>query len=247
MSVLEIKNLTFKYKEHIVFDKLNLSINKGSHITILGGVGSGKTTLVKLIQKHHKAIKISGEYCIIESLPTYQIVGKTVKDQLTFHMRMHGYSNRKINNRFKKIITHFKFDDILDQDPFHLSIGLKQLVVIASYLVLDNKILVFDNAFNLLDNYHKQNLFNYLKNMKSTIICLSSNSEDALFGDRLVIINKKIVFQGPIKTAFDNDKIFTKNELSLPFMADLSLKLQYYELLDKIILDMDEMVDNVWK
>ena len=60
-------------------------------------------------------------------------------------------------------------------------------------------------------------------------------------------MNKKIVFQGSIKTIFDNDKIFNQNGLALPFMADLSLKLQYYGLIDQIILDMNEVVDKIWK
>ena len=247
MSVLEIKNLTHKYKNNKVFDKLNISINKGTHITILGGVGSGKTTLVKLIKQKHKAIKINGDYNIIYSNPLTQLVGKTVKEQLMFHMEINNYSKRKITSRIKKIKTHFDIEPFIDQDPFKLGTSFQQFIVILSYLVLDNNILIFDNAFNFLDDSQKEQLFKYLKTLKSTIICLSSNSFDSLFGDELAIMNKKIIFRGPIKTVFDSDKVFNQNGLNMPFMADLSLKLQYYEIIDRIILDMDEAVDEIWK
>lgn len=248
MSVLNIKNLTYSYPHKKIFDRLNLSINKGCHITILGSVGSGKSTLIRLIKEKHKDIHIVSDYYIIESKPLNQIVGKTVEEQLTFHMRMNNYSNRKISNRIKKIVKHFSFEEILNIDPFHLSVGIQQLVVIASYLILDSDILIFDNAFNLLDEFNKQKVFDYLKTKKkTTIIAFSSNPEDVLMGQEMAIMNKKIVFRSTLKTAFDNDKVFLSNNLNMPFMADLSLKLEYYEIIDRIILDKNDLVNEIWK
>ena len=176
MSILDIKNLTFSYPNKKIFNKLNLSINKGSHITILGPIGSGKTTLVNLINEKHKSIKISGNYYIIYSNPLNQIVGKTVKEQLLFHMELNNYSSRKISNRIKKIVNYFDIESILDVDPFRLSVGIQQLIVIASYLVLDSDIFIFDNSFNLLDEINRKKVFDYLKKLKKiTIICFSSN------------------------------------------------------------------------
>ena len=248
MSVLDIKNLTFSYPNKKIFNKLNLSINKGSHITILGPIGSGKTTLVNLINEKHKSIKISGNYYIIYSNPLNQIVGKTVREQLLFHMELNNYSSRKISNRIKKIVNYFDIESILDVDPFRLSVGIQQLIVIASYLVLDSDIFIFDNSFNLLDETNRKKVFDYLKKLKKiTIICFSSNPEDVLMGEEMAIMNQKIVFKSILKTAFDNDKIYLSNNLNLPFMADLSLKLQYYEIIDKIILDKNDLVNEIWK
>ena len=244
MGVLTIKKLTYKK----TFDKLDLDIKKGSNITILGCSGSGKSTLVSLIETGHKKIKITGNLVSMSGLVNRQIVGKTVLEQLRFHMVLNHYSERKINNRIKKITGYFDIDEILDKDPFHLSMGEKQLVILLSYLVLDMDIIVFDNSFCYLDKKIKTKVFKYIKEIKRlTIVNFSSNPDDAYLSNEIAVLNKNIVYREAIQYAFNSDKLYYSNGLDLPFMGDLCLKLKYYDIIDKTIFDRTELVNEIWK
>ena len=245
MGVLTIKKLTYKK----IFDKLDLDIKKGSNITILGSSGSGKSLLVSLINRgYKKKIKVTGNLVSVNSKVNEQIVGKNVLEQLKFHMELNHYSERKISNRIKKITSYFDIDDLLDKDPFYLSMGEKQLVILLSYLVLDMDIIVFDSAFGYLDKRLKNKVFEYINGIKKlTIINFSSNPSDALLSKEVAIINKNIVYREAIECAFNSDKLYYSNGIDLPFMGELCLKLKYYDIVDKTILDMDELVNEIWK
>ena len=86
------------------------------------------------------------------------------------------------------------------------------------------------------------------KKKNLTVILTTIDLKDSLYTDYLYVIgNKKIVLKGePIKV-LEKDNILNKVGLNIPFMADLSVKLKDYDLLDSIILEKDRMVDILWK
>ena len=93
---------------------------------------------------------------------------------------------------------------------------------------------------NILHKYQEEN--------NLTIIQTSINLEDSLTTDYLYIINNgEIALEGKPIEVLTNDNIINKIGLNLPFMVDLSVKLKDYDLLDKIILDKDRMVEELWK
>ena len=244
MGVLTIKKLSYKN----IFDKLDLEIKKCSNITILGCSGSGKSILTGLIEEGHKKIKVLGNLVVVRSNVNDQIVGKTVLEQLRFHMELKHYSEKKINNRIKNVKKYFDIEDLLDKDPFHLSMGEKQLIILLSHLVLDFDIIIFDSAFCYLDKKNKNQIFKYINDLKKiTVVNLSSNPEDTLLSNEVAILNKKIIYREAINYAFNSDKVYYNSGLDLPFMGDLCLKLKYYDIIDKTILDMDELVNVIWK
>lgn len=250
MKKIEIKNLNFKYGNTFLFKNLNLDINSNSYTTIIGPVGSGKTTLFNQIINNNKSININGNIKYIVTDPNNQIVAKTVRKQLSFFLENEGFTNRQINIRTKNIIKKFGLESILDKDPFYLSEGEKQLVVICSILVLDLDILVIDNALCRLDSVIKDKVLDYLiklKKKKVTIINFTSDINEILLSDYIVLINKKVIFDKKAKEAFDNEKDFIANDLQLPFMIELSNKLKYYNLLKFQEIDMSKMVDILWK
>ena len=98
----------------------------------------------------------------------------------------------------------------------------------------------------------KQKCFKLLKKInretKTTIIYLISDVENVVYGKEIAILaNKKIIKQGPIKEILTDEKSFKIANQKLPFMADLSLKLKYYNLIDGLILEESKMVDTLWK
>ena len=130
MNKVEIKNLTLKRENIVIYDKLNLEINSGVYTAIIGPSSSGKTTLFNTIIKGNKSIKVNGNINYVVTNPDKMIVGRTVDKQLKFFMEMNNYSKRVISSRIKAIVSFFNLDNILDKDPYKLSLGEKQLVVL---------------------------------------------------------------------------------------------------------------------
>lgn len=250
MSKINIKNLNYKRKNSVIFKKFNLKIDDNSYNAIIGPVGSGKTILFKLIINNCEGIKVDGNVNYVVTDPNMQIVSKTVKEQLSFFLERDGYTKRQITMRLKNIIKTFELDKILDKDPFLLSEGEKQLVVLSSILVLDLDILLLDNALCRLDKYTKNKVLKYLlklKKKKVTIINFTSDIEEIMDVDNVILINKKLIFNKKLKEALKEEKLFNENDLNLPFVSDVSLKLHYYGLLNGQFMDIKEMVDELWK
>lgn len=267
-NIIEIANLSFKYNDHVVFENFNLNIKNGSFTSIIGSNGSGKSTLMKImigLLKCEGTITVDG---IVISEDTYkdvrsrigmvfenpdnQFVAETVMDEIAFSLENMNYNKTKIRENIKDIAQLLGIEDIMEREPHTLSGGQKQLVALASALAIKPKILVLDEALEMLDEADKQKVLKILvelnKNNNLTIINITHNSEELLYGTDIVILKDgKLVESGLTKDILKKEKAFKNNGLQLPFIVDLSYKLRYYGLVDDIVLDMDELVDILWK
>lgn len=247
MNIIEIENLNFSYKNKIIFENLNLNIKKNSFTTVLGSNGSGKSTLAKLLISKNKHIKKNADNIIlITTNPDIQIIGKTVKEQLLFFLKQKNIEKNIINSKLKKIINEFNLKKVINLDPYTLNNEQKQIIIILSLVISEPQLLILDDALCFVSTYYKEKILNYLKKQKMSIINFTNDPEESIYGNNIVIINKKVILNKPIKKALKEEKIFLNNNLKLPFMAELSLKLQYYNLLDDIILKKEEMVNRLW-
>ena len=114
------------------------------------------------------------------------------------------------------------------------------------------KIIILDNCFSMVDNITKNHILKKLKvlnrNEKITIIHVTTNMEDSIYGNYIALLgDKKIKFFGKNNYAYTKEELFLEEGIKLPFMVQLSSKLKYYDLISKTILDMNKMVDEVWK
>lgn len=261
-NIIEINNLCFNYKDKIVFDKFNLNIERGSFTTIIGENDSGKTTLVKIltgILKYDGQIKINNlnlnkkEINEIRNFIGYvpsdisdSILGDTVLDEINLS------NNKLTKEEFDKLIETFEIKDLLYRDPKTLSGGEKQLMSIVSQLVKKPKILILDDAFSMISNLTTDKIFKmlkkYYKENNMTIINVTNDVEETIYGTMIAIIsNGKLILNDKKENVLLNEKVFKNLHLSIPFMADLSIKLKYYNLINNLELDMDKMVNKLWK
>ena len=250
MNKIEIKNLNLKCGKTVIYNKLNLNIIENSYTTIIGPSSSGKTMLFKTIIKGNKAIKVNGSITYILTDPNKQIVAKTVKKQLQFFLENSGYTKRQITTRINNIIKAFSLESIIDQDPFLLSEGEKQLVVLCSMLVLDLDILLLDNALCRMNQQLKEKVLEYLNKLKKkkvTIINFTSDISEIDNSDYVIMVDKKLIFNKSKKEALSDNKIFEDNNLKLPFLNDITSKLSYYGLIKNNINSIDELVNALWK
>ena len=265
---MTIKGINFKYGEKEIFNNFSLDIEKGTFLTIVGPNGSGKSTLVHILlglyvtsgtiiidnlEMNHKNIRrIMEKIGVVFENPDDQFVAETVMHDIAFSLENMKVPSKEIRRRVLEIARYLEIEDLLECEPHTLSGGQKQLVALASALVIDPKILILDEAFTMIDMDTKEKIYKILKDVNEkkeiTIINITHDTEDILYGKKVLLLQDgKILEYGNIEDILLEEKTFTRIGLKLPFMADLSIKLKYYGLIDKLVFDMEEMVDLLWK
>lgn len=268
MKIIEINNLSFRYKNKFIFDNFSLSIEKGNWVTIAGSNGSGKSTLVKLLaglEKSYSNIKIFDktlnkknlfnirkEIGYVFDIPENFFACETVEDELAFSLENIAVAPKTIKKKINDVSKLLKLDKCLKQNPYELSGGEKQKVAIACALMLEPRILILDDALMMIDINERKEILkilkDYNKRKRVTIISFTHNLEEALYSDRLIILNKgKIIVDGNFPQVFNEELVMRKIGLEVPFMVELSKKLNLYNLINDIELNLESLVDKLWK
>lgn len=108
--------------------------------------------------------------------------------------------------------------------------------------------IIFFNALNKLENEEIKELYNILKNNNIKYINVTNNIEEVLLTSNLIVyMDEKEVVSGDTLEVLKNEKLLKRIGLSLPFMVELSMYLQDYNLVDKIYLDKNELEGVLWK
>ena len=267
-KILEINNLIFRYKNKFIYNDFSICIERGSWTTIAGPNGSGKTTLVKILSglvKSYANINVFGkplnkentldirkEMGFVFDNPDNFFACETVEDELAFSLENLAESPKTIKKKIDEISKLLKIEKFLKENPYDLSGGEKQKVAIACALMLEPRILVLDEAFNMIDINEKEEILKilneYNKKRKVTILMLTHDLKEASYSDRLVILNEgKIVIDGPYKDVFSEERVMRKIGLEVPFFIELCQKLRVYEILDEITSNLEGLVDKIWK
>lgn len=249
MQVVQIKNLNFNYGENVIFNNFNLNISEGKFVTILGKNGSGKTTLAKILGGFYKKnILIYGEN-------DYQNI-KVIFDDLDFDgivmniliNSLKGLDKKEISDRVIEVSKLFGFDKLLNKDYDTLCLKDKKIVNLGIGILSKPKVLVLDNILEGLDKKNRNIILKKLKKLKITVINLSNDVNDALISDEVVIIGGgKVLLKGSKKRVLEDENFFETYDMELPFTVNLSNKLKFYELIDRVYFDDKKLVDDLWK
>lgn len=267
-DIIKISDLTFKYEKNLIFEHFDLSISRGDWVSIVGANGSGKSTLVKLLvglletdayisidnlrlDKHnlkHIRKKIG---VIFENINNI-FVAETVCDDMAFALENLRYKPDDIKFRIEEVASMIGILDILEVDPYSLSSAEKQKVAIASAIMTKPSILILDESLSMLNKKEKKEILKILnklhKEEQITIIQITHDLEETYMSNRMIVLNKgKIVNDGKTFDVLMEDRVLNQAAIELPFVVELSIKLKLYGIVDKLILDMDRMVDEIWK
>lgn len=263
MNIIEIKDVSFEYvTDKPVLTNINLTIEQGEWITILGHNGSGKSTLSKLIIGLLKAntgtITVDGlelnedtVYDIREKIgivfqnPDNQFVGVTVEDDIAFGMENLCFEREEMVRRIDEYATKVHMEQYLKKEPHNLSGGQKQRVAIAGILAMNTDIIIFDEATSMLDPKGRDQIIDYIKDINKegvTVISITHDMKEAIHADRIVVMKEGQILKVGNTNDILNDKT-TLNASNLELL--LPLKLLYK--MDEEHIDNPELKEYLWQ
>lgn len=257
-NIIEIKNLTYHQNNQLIFDNLELDIKKSTFTTILTTNNSNISLLLKIMLGYIKtdaSIKIDKKDITNINKDIIGYIPNNIKDSIIMDTVIDEImlNNNKVNNKeLDELLEEFGLLDKKLENPKNLSGGEQQLMYIASCLIKHPKIIICDNAFSNVDNLLKDKILKKLKRLSKeqniSIINITNDTEDILYGDNLVIISdNKIILNDKKEIIYNNEQLFKSLNLKMPFMVELSLKLKYYNLLNNTEIDMNRMINKLWK
>ena len=268
MQAIKIEALTHIYSkktpsEKVALDSVNLSIEEGEFVAIVGHTGSGKSTLVQhlngLIKPHKKGkmgrVEIYGrattekkglkqlrfDVGMVFQYPEYQLFEDTVAKDIAFGPKNMKLEKDEIDRRVRKSLelVGLPYDDFAERSPFELSGGEKRRVAIAGVIAMQPKILVLDEPFAGLDPEGVREITDLVLKLKQevcpTIITVTHDMDSAsTLADRIVALcDGKIVADGTPKEVFGNRALIKEIGLDVPFVARVVDRLEE----NRIILD----------
>ena len=274
-KVLELKNLSYVYGTGTPFEKtavnnLSLSIEKGEFIGIMGHTGSGKSTLVQMLNGLMKPTsgqvlldgediwanpkdirKIRFKVGMVFQYPEYQLFEETVAKDIAFGPTNMGKSGAELEKAVNDAarFTGLK-DELLEKSPFDLSGGEKRRAAIAGVIAMNPEVLVLDETTAGLDPMGRDVLLSqivqYHKERKNTVILVSHSMEDiARVADKIIVMNKSnLVMFDKTKEVFSNGRELEKIGLRVPQITKIMLELREKGFnVPEGILTVDEAMD----
>lgn len=275
MSILELKNICYTYGTGTPFEKkavndVSFSVNKGELIGIIGHTGSGKSTLVQMLNglmkptsgqvlldgvdiwdKPKEIRKIRFKVGMVFQYPEYQLFEETVYKDIAFGPTNKGLSAEEIDKEVRRAarFTGLK-DELLDKSPFDLSGGEKRRAAIAGVIAMDPDVLVLDEPTAGLDPMGRDVLLSqivrYHKERQNTVLLVSHSMEDiARVADRIVVMNKsKLVMFDETQKVFARGDELEKIGLRIPQITKIMSQLRKRGVdVPEGILTVDSAVD----
>ena len=227
-SAFSLKDISFK-------------VERGTCLGIIGRTGSGKSTLIRLLNGLQKVSSgklyiddidvtdkradlkaIRSKVGIVFQQPEYQLFAETVREDIAFGPRNMGLPEEEISKRIDEIAEVLGISEILDKSPFELSGGEQKKVSIAGIISMEPDILVLDEPTAGLDPASRRFIIRWLKKYLSddikTVIIISHAMEDIveISENVMVLKNGAVDFFGPPEELFTNEEIFIRNGLLRP-------------------------------
>ena len=229
--MLEIKNLTYKYENHIALNNINLKIEKGEKIAILGNNGSGKTTFFLCcngVYTTKNAVSINGDYepkTLRRNLglefqdEDTQIIGNTVEKEISFGLMNFGFTKEQTKEKIDYAISAMNLEEMRNRPTYYLSGGEKKRVTIADIIALETEIIFFDEPTASLDPANIEKFKNTINKLDKTIVISTHDIDFAYeWADRFIIFNNGNIIADGDYAIFEKNDIIEKANLRKPIL-----------------------------
>jgi energy-coupling factor transport system ATP-binding protein len=254
--LIEVDNVTHIYNDEnnvTALKNINLEIDKGEFIGIVGHTGSGKSTLVQLfnglIIPSSGTVKVNGKNItnektnlketrrhvgLVFQYPEHQLFEESVYKDIAFGPKNLGLTEEEIEIRVKEVmeLVNLDYEEFKDRSPFNLSGGQQRRVAIAGVLALKPDVLVLDEPSAGLDPQGRKRLADLLRylyyELEMTLILISHRMEEiAELSSRVMVMhNGEIVLDGNPKDVFDREQKLHQLALDLPQITEIMHRLK---------------------
>lgn len=263
--MIKVENVTFRYDRsgEPVLSRINMTIDEGEYIGIVGPNGCGKTTLVQhlnaLLYPADGRVSVDGmdtndESCVEEvrrrvgmvfQNPDNQIVGMTVEEDIAFGPGNLELPSPEIRQRVDESLARVGLKNHAKRQPHTLSGGEKRLVSIAGILAMKPGYIIFDEPTSYLDPSGRDRILSIIKEINKqgiAIIHITHNMDEIVSAGRIIVMNEgRIVFTGSPKEVFGKVEQMKALKLDIPVATDLAWRLkQRGEDIRTDILTIDE-------
>lgn len=247
MPILETQGLTYTYSvgspfEKTAVDHVDLRIDEGEMVGVMGHTGSGKSTLIQhfngLLKPTSGKVLLEGKDIwedkdkirdvrfkvgLVFQYPEYQIFEETVYKDIAFGPKNMGLDEAEIKRRVMETAEDIGLkEELLDRSPFELSGGQKRRVAIAGVMAMEPKVLILDEPTAGLDPAGRDKILDHIKayhrRTKNTILIVSHSMEDiAGFADKILVMNKaKLFCYDETKKVFGRSEEISQIGLDVP-------------------------------
>lgn len=253
-NIIEIRNLTFKYlndeeQETVALDGIDLNIEEGSFVAVLGHNGSGKSTLAKhlnaILRPTEGTVSVAGMDTRDESLltdirrvvgmvfqnPDNQIVANVVEDDVAFGPENLGVESEEIRRRVDEALKAVGMWEFRSHAPHLLSGGQKQRVAIAGVIAMRPRCIVLDEPTAMLDPAGRAEVIRTIKQLNKeqgiTVILITHHMNETIDADRLIIMAEGgIIGDGKPEEVFADVEKLRASGLTVPETTGLIYELR---------------------
>ena len=272
-SFIDVKNLIYEYKNvdsvRRAVNNINIQIQKGKFIVVLGHNGSGKSTFAKHLnaiftptngtvlidgldtKDENKVLEIRQKCGMVFQNPDNQIVATVVEDDVAFGPENMGVPSQEIRKRVDDALSVVRMSEFATKAPHLLSGGQKQKVAIAGIIAMKPDCIILDESTSMLDPRGRKEVMNTVKKLNKeeniTLIHITHFMEEAVDADYIYVMEEgEIVLEGTPKAVFINIDKLQSLGLDVPPMTLLCNELKKQDIqISPDILTVEEMIDSL--
>lgn len=248
MSYLELRNVTYEYPNgFIAVENVNISIEKGEKVAIIGQNGAGKTTTVKmmngLLRPKFGQVLVNNEDIIDKTTATVskkvgyvfqnpgdQLFNSTVYNEIAYTLRHYKVDEKEVERRVKEAARLCNIEDKLDINPYDLPFSLRKFVTIAIVIVNECEVIILDEPTAGQDLFGislLKDIINKLHSIGKTIITITHDMDFVIdnFERVIVMAHKNVIGDGNINEIFWDFDTINDAAIKQPLIAEISNKL----------------------
>lgn len=253
-EMIKLENVYYEYtsienNNYMALKGINLTINKGEFVVILGHNGSGKSTLAKVMnalllptsgnvyvnnmdtKDEEKVWKIRETAGMVFQNPDNQLVATIVEEDVAFGPENLGVDPAEIRRRVDESLSIVEMSKYVKHAPHLLSGGQKQRIAIAGVLAMNPECIILDEPTAMLDPIGRKEVMNTVRKLNreehKTIVHITHYMEEAVEADRIVVMEQgSIIMDGSPREIFSQVDVMKKIGLDVPQVTELAYELR---------------------
>ena len=249
-DIIKVEHLAYTYPGMddmpgvAVFEDMNLTIEEGTFVAILGTNGCGKSTLAKHFNSillpsggkvwvcgldtsdENRLMQVRRNVGMVFQNPDNQIVANVVEEDVAFGPENLGIASPEIRHRVDKALKQVGMYEYREHAPHLLSGGQKQRIAIAGVIAMEPKCIVLDEPTAMLDPRGRREVIDTVSRLNKekgiTVVIITHHMDEAAKADRVVVLHKgKVIADGNPKAVFSQTKLLHSIGLAAPDTVEL--------------------------